>query len=65
MRIILAQKTNLIQLFERDYLNNLLIVNPTEITELSNMSVWWICQEKPDHRYKIQANERMAYRKRN
>jgi len=41
VRIILAQKTNLIPLFERDYLNNLLIANPTEITELSNMSVWW------------------------
>ena len=36
---------------EWDYLNNLLIANPTEITELSNMSVWWICQENPDHRY--------------
>ena len=65
VRIILAQKTNLIQLFERDYLNNLLITSLTEITELSNMSVWWICQEKPDHRYKIQVKERMAYRKRN
>ena len=29
---------------EWDYVNNLLIANPTEITELSNMSVWWICQ---------------------
>ena len=65
MRIILAQKTNLIPLFEWDYLNNLLIASPTEITELSNMSVWWICQENPDHRYKIQVKERMAYRKRN
>ncbi|EGV03800.1 hypothetical protein HMPREF9954_1202 [Streptococcus infantis SK970] len=26
---------------EWDYVNNLLIANPTEITELSNMSVWW------------------------
>ena len=45
MCIILAQKTNLIQLFERDYVNNVLITSPTEITELSNMSVWWICQK--------------------
>ena len=65
MRIILAQKTNLIQLFERDYVNNVLITSPTEITELSNMSVWWICQENSDHRYKIQVKERMTYRKRN
>ena len=45
---------------EWDYVNNLLIANPTEITELSNMSVWWICQENPDHRYKIQVKERMT-----
>ena len=50
---------------EWDYVNNLLIASPTEITELSNMSVWWICQENHDHRYKIQVKERMAYRKRN
>lgn len=50
---------------EWDYVNNLLIANPAEITELSNMSVWWICQENPDHRYKIQVKERIAYRKRN
>ena len=50
---------------EWDYVNNLLIASPTEITELSNMSVWWICQENQDHRYKIQVRERMAYRKRN
>ncbi|MDY7600099.1 zinc-ribbon domain-containing protein [Streptococcus suis] len=48
---------------EWDYLNNLLIASPTEITELSNMSIWWICLENPDHRYKIQVKERMAYRK--
>jgi len=65
VRIILAQKTNLIPLFEWDYLNNLLIASPTEIKELSNMSVWWICQEKPDHRYRIQVKEGIAYRKRN
>ena len=64
MCIILAQKTNLIQLFERDYVDNVLITSPTEITELSNMSVWWICQENPDHRYKIKVKERLAYRKR-
>ncbi|NQQ29691.1 hypothetical protein HO878_10750 [Streptococcus suis] len=39
---------------EWDYLNNLLIASPTEITELSNMSIWWIRLENPDHRYKIQ-----------
>ena len=50
---------------EWDYVNNLLLTSPTEITELSNISVWWICQENPDHRYKIQVKERMAYRKRN
>ena len=50
---------------EWDYLNNFLIASPTEITELSNMSVWWICQKNLNHRYKIQVKERMAYRKRN
>lgn len=38
---------------EWDYVNNILITSPTEITELSNMSVWWICQENSDHRYKF------------
>ena len=50
---------------EWDYVNNFLIASPTEITELSNMSVWWICQENLNHRYKIQVKQRMAYRKRN
>ena len=59
-----SAKKNLIQLFERDYLNNLLIASPTEITELSNLPVWWICQENLNHRYKIQVKERMAYKKR-
>ncbi|MFS9141175.1 hypothetical protein QM858_06500 [Streptococcus infantis] len=27
---------------EWDYLNNILLANPTEITELSNTNVWWI-----------------------
>ena len=49
---------------EWDYLNNLLIASPTEITELSNLPVWWICQENLNHRYKIQVKERMAYKKR-
>ena len=39
---------------EWDYVNNILITSPTEITELSNMSVWWICQENQEHHYKIQ-----------
>ena len=50
---------------EWDYVNNFLITSPTEITELSNMSVWWICQENLNYCYKIQVKERMAYRKRN
>ena len=50
---------------EWDYLNNSLIVSPTEITELSILPVWWICQENLNHRYKIQVKERMAYKKRN
>ena len=49
---------------EWDYLNNSLIVSPTEITELSILPVWWICQENLNHRYKIQVKERMAYKKR-
>ena len=49
---------------EWDYLNNLLIANPTEITELSNMSVWWIYQENSNHRYKLKINEKIKYEKR-
>lgn len=49
---------------EWDYLNNLLIANPTEITELSNTNVWWICKENSKHRYKLKINEKIKYKKR-
>ena len=49
---------------EWDYLNNLLIANPTEITELSNTNVWWICKENSNHRYKLKINEKIKYKKR-
>ena len=49
---------------EWDYLNNSLIVSPTEITELSILPVWWICQENLNHRYKIQVKEKNGIQKR-
>ncbi|MBM9834042.1 zinc-ribbon domain-containing protein, partial [Enterococcus faecalis] len=29
---------------EWDYLNNVLLLNPSEISESNTKSVWWICQ---------------------
>ena len=49
---------------EWDYLNNILLADPTEINEKYQQTVWWICQENLNHRYKIQVKERMAYKKR-
>ena len=49
---------------EWDYLNNILLANPTEITELSNTNVWWICKENSNHRYKLKINEKIKYKKR-
>ncbi len=49
---------------EWDYLNNILLANPTEITELSNTNVWWICKENSNHRYKLKINEKIKCKKR-
>lgn len=50
---------------EWDYLNNILLANPTEINEKSNKIVWWICKDEPNHRYKFKINEKIKYEKRN
>ena len=49
---------------EWDYLNNILLANPTEITELSNQLVWWICKDNPQHLYKLKVKDRVKFEKR-
>ena len=46
---------------EWDYLNNILLANPTEIDEKSNKIVWWICKDDPSHRNKFKINEKIKY----
>ena len=49
---------------EWDYLNNILLANPTEITERSQLIVWWICKDNPQHRYKLKVKDRVNFEKR-
>lgn len=49
---------------EWDYLNNILLADPTEINEKCSQTVWWICKENSNHRYKLKINERIKYEKR-
>ena len=49
---------------EWDYLNNILLADPTEINEKYQQTVWWICKENSNHRYKLKINEKIKYEKR-
>ena len=49
---------------EWDYLNNILLADPTEINEKCSQTVWWICKENSNHRYKLKINEKIKYEKR-
>ena len=49
---------------EWDYLNNILLADPTEINEKYSQTVWWICKENSNHRYKLKINEKIKYEKR-
>ena len=49
---------------EWDYLNNILLADPTEINEKYSQTVWWICKENSNHRYKLKINEKIKYKKR-
>lgn len=49
---------------EWDYLNNILLAAPTEINEKCSQTVWWICKENSNHRYKLKINEKIKYEKR-
>lgn len=49
---------------EWDYLNNMLLADPTQLMETSRIKVWWICQNNPEHRYKLPINKRILFEKR-
>ena len=49
---------------EWDYLNNILLADPTEINEKYQQTVWWICKENSNHRYKLKINGKIKYEKR-
>ena len=49
---------------EWDYLNNILLADPTAINEKYQQTVWWICKENSNHRYKLKINEKIKYEKR-
>lgn len=49
---------------EWDYLNNILLADPTEINEKCSQTVWWICKENSNHQYKLKINEKIKYEKR-
>ncbi|HFZ6587829.1 TPA: zinc-ribbon domain-containing protein [Streptococcus agalactiae] len=49
---------------EWDYLNNILLGDPTEINEKYQQTVWWICKENSNHRYKLKINEKIKYENR-
>lgn len=49
---------------EWDYLNNILLADPTEINEKYQQTVWWICKENSNHRYKLKIYEKIKYEKR-
>ncbi|MGT2756895.1 zinc-ribbon domain-containing protein [Streptococcus ovuberis] len=49
---------------EWDYLNNVLLLNPSEISESNTKSVWWICQNDSNHHYKMSIYKRIQCEKR-
>lgn len=49
---------------EWDYLNNVLLLNPSEISESNTKSVWWICQNDSNHHYKMSIYKRIQCKKR-
>ncbi|MEW4353823.1 zinc-ribbon domain-containing protein [Streptococcus pneumoniae] len=51
-------------LLEWDYLNNMLLANPDEISEKSNIKVWWLCKNDLEHRYQMSVSRKIKYDKR-
>ena len=49
---------------EWDYLNNMLLADPTQLRDTSRIKVWWICQNNSEHRYKLPINKRILFEKR-
>ncbi|MCD3451535.1 zinc-ribbon domain-containing protein [Streptococcus equi subsp. zooepidemicus] len=49
---------------EWDYLNNILLLDPSEISESNANNVWWICRNNREHRYKMSVQQRILFNKR-
>lgn len=49
---------------EWDYLNNILLANPSEVSEKTRTNVWWICKNNIEHRYKMSLYVRVLFEKR-
>lgn len=49
---------------EWDHLNNVLLANPSEVSENSRTNVWWICKNNDKHRYKMSLYNRVLFEKR-
>lgn len=49
---------------EWNYLNNILLANPSEVSEKSRTNVWWICKNNDKHRYKMSLYNRVLFEKR-
>ena len=49
---------------EWDYLNNILLANPSEVSEKSRINVWWTCKNNGEHRYKMSLYNRVLFEKR-
>lgn len=49
---------------EWDYLNNILLANPSEVSEKSRINVWWTCKNNGEHRYKMSLYNRILFEKR-
>lgn len=49
---------------EWDFLNNILLAKINTVGKRNIIKVWWICQENPNHRYKMSVRDKLKYKKR-
>lgn len=47
-----------------DYVNNYVITDPDQISDKSNVSAWWNCTKKENHKYVISPSSRLMFQKR-
>jgi hypothetical protein len=50
---------------EWDYLNNYLLLQPTEVRDTSHSIVWWICKKDSSHHYPMSISQRLEILYRN